>query len=405
VTTTDPQAAPELPKDAVRAAERALRRRFGGRPRLLAPEPLEERATVFRCLTDGKGLPKSVVVKTPRPAQGQAYSAGELAEGSPAWLLTTEWASLEFLDALQGAAAPRISPRLYGGDLKAGVLVLEDLGGGQSLADALLGDDAAAALAAFTAFGRSLGRMHALTAGREAEYAEALESLGRAPLDRTAVHRRLRAEIEKLPATFDEFEFEWSPGMVDDVQLVAASMLEPGPRRALTHGDPCPDNDRLLDGGMVLLDFERAGFRSAAVDGAYARVPFPTCWCTNRMPEYVREGFETAYRLELMKGVPEAGDDAFFERSLTEAAGWWLIANANSLLPGALRFERRWGISTVRQRLLYRFEEFSRLSAKSGYLEALGTWAWLMHERMKVLWPEVQDMPVYPAFRKSAAES
>jgi hypothetical protein len=395
---------PELPKDAARAAERVLRRRFGERPRLVAPEPLEERATVFRCRTEGKGLPDSVIVKMPRQAEGKLYSATELAEGSPAWLLTTEWASLDFLDSLQGEDRRRVSPKLYGGDLKTGILVLEDLGDGQSLAAALLGEDVAAAQASFVAFGRSLGRLHALTAGREGAYTEVLESLGRPPADRAAVQRRLRGEIEKLPATFEELEFEWSPGLVDDVQQVAASMLEPGPMLALTHGDPCPDNDRLLDGGMVLFDFERSGFRSAVVDGAYARVPFPTCWCVNRLPEYVRESFETAYRLELMTGVPEAGDDVFFEKSLMEAAGWWLIANANSLLPGALRFERRWGISTVRQRLLYRFEEFSRLAAKSGRLEALGSWAWLMHERMKVRWPEVQDMPVYPAFRKAAAD-
>jgi thiamine kinase-like enzyme len=249
------------------------------------------------------------------------------------------------------------------------------------------------------AFGRSLGRMHALSAGQEAAHSATLESLGRAGGDRLAAARRVREEIAKLPATFDELDFEWSPGMVDDVQQLTRAILEPGPLLVLSHGDPCPDNDRLVAGRLVLFDFERADFRSAMVDAAYGRVPFPTCWCANRLPDYVIDGFEVAYRLELMKAVAEAGDDAFFERSLMEAAGWWLITTSNQLLPRALRFEERWGISTYRQRLLLRFEEFSRRATASGYLEALGAWAWLMHERLRARWPEVEEMPLYPAFR------
>ncbi|HXH22755.1 MAG TPA: hypothetical protein VNN10_12065 [Dehalococcoidia bacterium] len=389
---------PRPPPEALRAAERVLRRRFGGRPRLLDSSALDGRTTVFRCRTEGRGLPDSVVLKMPRREEGSAYQATDMKERAPAWHLTNEWAALALLDARQ-ADGPRLTPRLFGGDLESGVLVLEDLGGGESLAGVLLSGDAARAEAAMLAFARSLGRMHALSAGQEEAHSATLESLGRAGGDRLAAARRVREEIAKLPATFDELDFEWSPGMVDDVQQLTRAILEPGPLLVLSHGDPCPDNDRLVDGRLVLFDFERAGFRSAMVDAAYGRVPFPTCWCANRLPDYVVEGFEAAYRLELMKAVPEAGDDAFFERSLMEAAGWWLITTSNQLLTRALRFEERWGISTYRQRLLFRFEEFSRRAAASGHLEALGAWAWLMHERLRARWPEVEEMPLYPAFR------
>ena len=82
-----------------------------------------------------------------------------------------------------------------------------------------------------------------------------------------------------------------------------------------------------------------------------------------------------------------------------EAAGYWLLRDANALLGRALRLEERWGIATYRQRLLFRFQAFAQASARSHQLEALGAFAYLMGERMRALWPEVQEMPPYPAFR------
>ena len=392
---------PELAADVIRRAERVLSRRFGGRPRILDHEALAGRAFVFRCRVEGRGAPESVIVKQPRPVEDKPYDHRDLSFRSPAWFLTTDWAGLELLDVRQNAdGGQQVAPHFYGGDLARGLLVIEDLGDGESLADVLLGDNAAKAEEALVAYGRALGRMHAMTAGLSDDYGAILESLGRSGREREMWNGRLRSEIAKLPETCSELEFEWSPGMVDDVQQTAASLLEPGPFEAYIHGHPCPDNDRLLGGHMLFFDFDSGAFHNALIDGSYGRVPFPTCWCVNRLPDHLVPKFETAYRLELMKGVPKAGDDALFEKSLIEAAGYWLIENANALLPRALRLEQRWGISTYRQRLLYRFEAFSRMSARSRELEALGAWAYLMHERMRAKWPEVQDMSLYPAFRQ-----
>ena len=139
------------------------------------------------------------------------------------------------------------------------------------------------------------------------------------------------------------------------------------------------------------------------LDGAYGRVPFPTCWCVNRLPDWLVQKFENAYRLELVKGVPEVADEAVFTLEITEAAGWWLLQNAVALLPRALRLEERWGISTYRQRLLYRLEVFANLSARTRRLEALGAFAYTMGQRLRVRWPETPDMPLYPAFRGEAS--
>jgi hypothetical protein len=389
----------QLPRELARAAERVLRRRIGGSPRIAQAAPMAGRAA-FRCRVEGRGAPDSVIVKTAGPQAGDQEQRGRHhLPGSASSLLSSEWVALELLDALQDrAGGPRVAPHLYGGDLGLGVLVVEDLGEGPSLADALLGDDPLSAEVALVAFARSLGRMHALSSGREADHAAALQALGRPPA-RAAWQASLRDAIARVPATFDELEFEWSPGLVDDVQQVAAALLSPGPFDALVLGGVCPEDVRVIGGQAVLGDFERSGFHNCMVDGAYGRVPFPTCGCANRLPAWLVARFENAYRLELVRAVPEVEDDATFERGLMEAAGYWLLRDANALLGRALRLEERWGIATYRQRLLFRFQAFAQASARSHQLEALGAFAYLMGERMRALWPEVQEMPPYPAFR------
>jgi hypothetical protein len=63
-----------------------------------------------------------------------------------------------------------VAPRLLGADRALGLLVLEDLGPSDSLADRLLGADPAAARAGLRAYAATLGRLHAATAGRFGDY-------------------------------------------------------------------------------------------------------------------------------------------------------------------------------------------------------------------------------------------
>jgi hypothetical protein len=388
-----------LSEDEVRAAARVLSQHFHTRVRITGHESLSHRQTVFRAHLEGRGAPATAVIKTPRLADGKAYDPNDLSPRSPAWLLSNEWAALELLDLRAADTGTVDAPGTYGGDFERGILVIEDLGDGPSLADALLGGDATIAETAMLAFARSLGRMHATTVGRHSEFDAMVGRFTSTRLHTTAPRADVRAQIARIPEVFDELEFEWSPALIDDVQQVVMALLNPEPFHTLTHGDPCPDNDRLIDGRAIFFDFEHAGFRNALLDGAYGRVPFPTCWCVNRLPEWLITKFENAYRLELMRGVPEVEDDDIFEPAIMKAAGWWLLQNAVSLLPQALRFDERWGISTLRQRLLYRFEVFARNSGRAGCLEAMGAWAYQMGQKMRAKWPEVQEMPVFAAFR------
>src|SRR5687768_4960356 len=77
----------------------------------------------------------SAIVKTAIGAEGDDAGTDG---GEPRWRLANEWASLDLIGRLR--PEPPLAPRLYGGDLGAGVLVVEDLGTGVGLHQVLLGD-------------------------------------------------------------------------------------------------------------------------------------------------------------------------------------------------------------------------------------------------------------------------
>jgi hypothetical protein len=75
-------------------------------------------------------------------------------------------------------ADPPLSGRIYGGDRTAGLIVLEDLGEGECLADLLQGHDRARLEAGLMTYAASLGELHASTIGREAECERRRAALG-----------------------------------------------------------------------------------------------------------------------------------------------------------------------------------------------------------------------------------
>jgi hypothetical protein len=117
---------------------------------------------------------------------------------------------------------------------------MEDLGPGDRLDHALLGDDPVHARRTLVALFQTVGRMHAATAGKRGRFAEILGGLGRtmsrpdqsteAQRDAAIVHMLSRVAIDPPRTFFDE--------MIDLTRRsVAAYDVD-----ALLHGDPCPDN-------------------------------------------------------------------------------------------------------------------------------------------------------------------
>src|SRR5262249_12082151 len=156
-----------------------------------------------------------------------------------------EWASLQLLTEL----APGVAPRFLGGDRDLGFLIMEDLGSGPGLDDALLGDDPARAADMLVGLFETVGRMHALTLRQRARF-EAL----RGPVEREP--STLQDEVTRALSRLD---IEPAPGFF-------AALEPPCDLDALVHGDPCPDNCRRAGDRVVLFDFEHARFGDPFTD-------------------------------------------------------------------------------------------------------------------------------------------
>ncbi|HEY3283156.1 MAG TPA: phosphotransferase [Armatimonadota bacterium] len=377
----------------------ALAGAFGHAVRLAKMEPLggSSRSHVARCriLDAPEGVPASVVVKQAKGDDDGPFNPDVAPPSSPAWRFYNDWVGAQLLTEVCPRA--QVGPRFLGGHRSLGFIILEDLGEGESLADVLLGDSSGRARDALMAFAAALGRMHSATVGREDDCRRL----------RDALTPPLPKEAAPAPAPYSQFrEACGSLGVAlpseaeKALEAVAASMSEPGPFLAYTHGDPCPDNTRLLDGGLRLIDFEFGAYRHALLDGVYGRLPFPTCWCANRLPSEIPSRMEAAYRAELVKGCPEASADALFLRAVVEATAHWTCNTTGWHLPGALEGDHEWGVSTMRQRVLLRLDNLAVLTEESGHLEPLGAGARAMAQRLRAVWPaDIVEMPLYPAFR------
>ena len=303
--------------------------------------------------------------------------------------------------------SPAVAPRLFAWDRAELLVVLEDLGD-QSLATALLGDNRAAAHAALVDYAAALGRMHAGTAGCEAraiaiadEFALDLAKRGNSRtsrIDGVAFQKLCTNAGVSVDAAFD-----------DDVRRVQTWLLNSGRFRALTHGDPCPGNERRTPGGIVFFDFEASGFDHVFLDAAYPVMAFPTCWCAGGIPAAVLAESQAEYRQALASRFPDAEDDTTFLQELQYASARWLLA-ADTLVPRSQRggedhfvsllaADWCWGRSTARRRLLHRLGAFVNLADASGELCALAATAARVRRALASLWAaDARTLPEFPAF-------
>ncbi len=363
------------------AAEGVMSRHLGAPVELEpASAPGGDYKPVLRCrLTSALSTaPDTVILKHLPPRSGQSQLG-----------LLNEWAGLQFLSELD--LDPTVSPTFYGGDQQEGVLVLEDLGDRDALADVLLGADAARAEEAPTSFARALGRMQAASIPRLDEYRRLRAELG-PPGGETIIHASALAnEFERAVGSAG-----LSPHTAEaDVHGVIRRVSEPGPFLAFVHGDACPSNERLVGQHVVLLDFATAGLRHALLDGVCGRVPFPSCWCARRLPTHVPPLMEQAYRSELVRGCPAAEDDAAFAIQTVTATAYWLVETTTIALSSTPFRDFQWGTSTIGQRLAHRVALFAELTHEAGSYQDLAALLTRLVDRLDLA---DQQMPLYPAF-------
>jgi hypothetical protein len=381
---------------ALHEAERILAETFGGEIRLGEGESLggSARSLVqrFPVVEGPQSAPASVIVKESAHHQFDPASADD-----STWRFFNDWASVQFLDEL--APQPPLVPALYGGSRETGLVVLEDVPSSVRLDHLLLGTDREAAQAGLLAYAEVHGRLHALAAERHAEYLRTRRRLGAAEsVNPYYTYRWLPAALHAVTTLLDA---RILPGAGDELDLVANELVHPGPFLTLVQSDAAPDNI-LYDGATWrMIDFEGAHYTHALLEGAYCRMPFPTCWCVYRLPAALVERMEAVYRAELARGCPAAVDDRQFYRGVVGACVAWALNFHHMIRPleKMLEQDRALVALTDRQRfLLYLHaaisaaETFDHLPAVAGTLRACAG-------RLAEQWPEAADPPYYPAFR------
>ena len=283
---------------AVKAGEAVLAHRFGSAISLVAPEALAGSgpATVVRAriATSPFGLPRTLVIKHyPDPAP----------EGAPD-PFAQEAVSYQLFTAL--SAEERMCPELLAHDGAHRVIVIDDLGRAPTLHDKLRGSDARAAERSLLSWARSLGRLHATTAGREADFDALLRRLGGPVKHEDSTPTTACAQ---LPALLAEAAGVTTPEPVRRFAERACERAASGSYRAFSPVDLSPDNNLVTSGGVRFLDFERGRVRNALIDAAQLRVPFASCTEPLALPAGMSEAMLAAWRAEVSGVWPGLADN------------------------------------------------------------------------------------------------
>jgi hypothetical protein len=305
-----------------------------------------------------------------------------------AWVFDAELAALDFLNGMPEAVAPR----LFGADTEAGILIMEDLGPGSSLADSLLGGDRGRAEADLVSYARALAAIHSWSIGRSGEFAQVRERrAGGAPLPEPEWMGVIATRKESFLAVMARLGLA-AGGAGDDVDELV-SLLRGTAATGLVHSDPCPDNTHIVDGNCRIFDFEISGWGPVALDAAYLLAPFPSCWCFAGLPHAVAEPALQAYR----DGVAAAGIDLGpdWDAVMAAALAGWVVARGEAL-GRALDEDEEWGTTTMRPRLLAWLRSFIDAADRSGALPGLRDLVAAAHQQLSGRWPEAV-VPQYPA--------
>ncbi|HEX2131458.1 MAG TPA: hypothetical protein VHH15_07835 [Actinophytocola sp.] len=395
-TAADPpalggEADPEVLATVV-AAESVLSRRFGARIELSEPEDLggSERSVVVRVRVSASpfSLPRTMVLKRYlEPADQHCDS------------FVREAATYQLFTAL--ASEDRMCPELFAHGADSRLVVLEDLGGAPTLADKLLGRDARDAERALLSWSRSLGRLHATTAGREADF-DALQRRLTPPDLKDPLTVDGAAALDGLPLVLsDELDVPTSAAMLECAER-SRSLLETGRHRAFSPSDSCPDNNLITDRGVRFLDFEGGCVRNALFDAAYLQVPFPSCWCPFALPVGMTDAMVAGWRAEVRAVWPELDDDAVLVPRLLDAQLFWVWLTTWQYFtrPEAAQTHSSSLAHTPKesQVLVDRWRRLAE-SAEAAGVDPVAEHSTRVREALRARFDDARPLPLYPAFR------
>jgi hypothetical protein len=215
------------------------------------------------------------------------------------------------------------------------LVVMTDLGDGGTVADALLGTDARAAGDAVIDWAHTIGMLHRVTQGAREVFRAALgRRSGEALLGESRMSIIADESAMRIEALCTQLGVLVASGALGELRELPRRLSGDGPG-ALSPHDACPDNNIRTENGLVLIDFEDAQWRHVAWDVAYLTVPWPSCWCSWRMPGDVAERALERYRTTVETELPYVRTPQFRHDVAAAAVGWSFIS-ASWFLPNAL---------------------------------------------------------------------
>jgi hypothetical protein len=206
------------------------------------------------------------------------------------------------------------------------LVVMTDVGTGPSVADALRGDDPAAAAEAVRQWATAMGRLHRCTLEHREQFRAALGGRsGELLLGESRMSLAVDEAARMLEQECLQLDVSVPPHALHELrelprQLTGAAAISPD--------DACPEDNVWLGDRLMLVDFEGAQWRHVAWDVAYLTVPWPTCHCSWRMPGEVAERALESYRVEVEDALPYVREPQFRADVAAAALGWSLISTA-----------------------------------------------------------------------------
>ncbi|RJO68366.1 kinase [Nocardia panacis] len=325
----------ERATEVVSAAQQLLTKRMGAPVKLSDPTELSGsgRTTVLRVRVaeNAFSLPRTLILKQVRGSAADRRTGG-LAPGvvSIDSAFLREAVSYQFTTALSREQRP--GAYLIAHSLPDRLLVLSDLGENTKLSAVLRSGSAPAVRNALMAFAQGLGRMHAATVGREADFVALLRRVD-------VVHRvdgiaqQAESAIAEVPHLLRRELGIEVPGEIAERIVRGNRLFSAGRLRAFSPSDLCPDNVLLNDEGARFLDYEWGGFRDATLDIAYALVSFPGCLCDFELSRERAHQMVEAWRSEVVGVWPALADDEVLAERILEARLIWVWLTTYWFLP------------------------------------------------------------------------
>jgi hypothetical protein len=406
--TGEKDAPPSLPEKVSTRAAELLSLRLGSPVEVVGQQILNHdgHAFVARIQLDAGSPVAGAVVKMAHRGDDGEFDKDNADPFGPAAKLWNEWAGLEFLSSLPTPCTA--VPAFYGGDAELGFVVMEDLGSGPSLANLLLGTSAEQARAGLDGYVDALAEVHLATFGHTEAYDELRARFGAtAPAHHGFSAAKCLGDLKEPLRDLDS-TIDLDGDAAAAVAWIDAILDDPGPWRAFSLNDCCPDNNRVdASGKLRLFDVEFADARHALLDVAYLRTTMPTCWCVRRLMPDLADDLVQRYRDRLAAGG-RATSDAEFHAALNACAAFWALLNASWHAKAALEptgadrpywdaYDFTFG--SRRQIFLQRLTELADAADRQPELAALRTCLVdPARAAARRAWQVVEPLPLYPAF-------